>query len=147
MNLVAKTALLASFVLRPCHWDAQAAAWARLLPNDNPEEHAQLFAKMVTDGEAEAFEVAGPEGRIGVLVCHVDRSYPLPELAIHGAFSPETHRNLTAEFLPLIEAKTIELGCATVRFHTMRPGLVAKALGNGYQIREVILAKDVRHGS
>lgn len=145
MNLRAKMALLASFVLRPCHWNAQAEEWARLLPSDTPVEHAAVFSELVRSGRCQAFEAVGPDGRVGVIVADVDRAYNPPEFAVRGAFSPETGERLTEHVLPQIEALARQNGCATVGFHTMRPGLLRKAMAQGYGICEVIVRKDVRH--
>lgn len=139
--------LLSGFVLRPALWDSQAEAWARLLPHDSPEDYGRHFADMVKSGAARAYEVVKESDgrRVCIVVARVDRSYSSGEFVIEGAFCPENRGDLTAEFLPELEAKARDLNCATVRFHTMRPGLVAKAVQSGFRICEVICRKDVRH--
>jgi len=139
--------LLSAFVLRPALWDREAEAWARLLPHDSPEDYGDLFSRLVKTGEAFAFELVKTDEnrRVGIVVARVDKSYKTGELHIKGAFSVENYGDLTAEFLPELEAKARELGCATIRFHTMRPGLVSKAMRAGFRVCEVICRKDVRH--
>lgn len=139
--------LVSAFVLRPAIWDRQAEAWARLLPHDSPEDYGALFSQMIKTGAARAFElVKNSDGRrVAIVVARVDRSYKSGELVIEGAFAPQNRGDLTAEFLPELEAKARDLGCATVRFHTMRAGLVAKAMQAGFRVCEVICRKDVRH--
>ncbi len=147
MNKSAKISLLSRYMLRPFHWDQLAEAWARLLPHDSPQDYSEAFSRMVKAGEAQAFEVVDPAqpGRVAMVVARVDRKYPSGELAIHAAYAPENQGDMTAEFMPEIEALARKLNCATVRFHTMRPGLVAKALKQGFRVCEVIVRKDVRH--
>lgn len=143
-NTTAKKSLLADFILRPCRWDETAAAWSKLLPHDSPEDYGAHFSKLVKEGKAAAYEVTGPTGRVAIVVGTINRTYALPELMILGAISAENMQTATEDFLPEIEAKARELGCATVCFHTMRPGLVAKFLKQGGELVEVVCRKDVR---
>lgn len=151
MNTVAKMALLAAFILRPCHWDAQAEAWARLLPHDSPEDYGEHFTALVRSGEAQAFELVTAPGapvagsRVAIVIARVQNIAGLGEFVIEGVYCAKNHNRLTAAFLPQLEAKARELGCATLRFHTMRPGLVETATQAGYRVCEVICRKDVRH--
>jgi hypothetical protein len=69
----------------------------------------------------------------------------MPEFAIRGAFSPESGERLTEKVLPQIEELAREHGCATISFHTIRPGLLRKAMAQGFRVCEVIVRKDVRH--
>ena len=143
MKTAAKQDLLAKFLLRPCQWDATAAAWSRLLPHDSPEFYGNLLSKLVKEGTAAAYELTGPDGRIAIMVASINREYAEPKLTIWAAISPDNNRTLTEDFLPQIEAKARELGCRTVAFHTMRPGLLEKAMRLGYRTCEVICRKDV----
>lgn len=147
MNQSAKTSLLSRFMLRPCHWDAQAEAWARKLPHDSPEDYGDHFSRLIKTGKARAFEVIEHDNpkRVAILIASEDRVYPSGELAIRGAYCAVNRGDLTAEFLPQIEALARVLNCATVRFHTMRPGLIKKAMQRGFRVCEVIVRKDVRH--
>lgn len=152
MKTVAKMALLAAFILRPCHWDAHAEAWARLLPHDSPEDYGEHFTALVRSGEAQAYELVtaqGAEGaggsRVAIVIARVQNIAGLGEFVIEGVYCAKNHKGLTAAFLPQLEAKARDLGCATLRFHTMRPGLVETAVAAGYRVCEVICRKDVRH--
>lgn len=145
MNVAEKKALLAAFVLRPCHWDAQAEAWARVLPHDSAEDYGEYFKKQVAAGEFQMYELLGATGRTTLLFLRIDRSYSLPEMVIEGTISHDKRPNMCGSFLPQIEDMARLAGCATVRFHTMRAGLIKVAIAGGYQICEVICRKEVRH--
>lgn len=144
MSHAAKLALLAALVLRPGNWDAQAAAWSKLIPHDWPGECGDSWEKMIAAGEAEIVFAEKNGERIGFIVFNINREFPSPELVVLGAFSPASRFDLTAETLPQIESLGLLRGCKTVRFHTMRPGLIAKSLRAGFVVSEVILRKEIR---
>lgn len=149
----AKLSLLARVILRPGLWDAQAAAWSRLIPHDAPGDYPQHWENLVNRGDAEIFDILEPAPlnakfvepvRVGVLVVTICTEFPTPELILLGAFS-SAKADLTIAAMPQIMQIARERGCKTVRFHTMRPGLIAKALTDGFTVSEVILRKDVPH--
>jgi hypothetical protein len=141
----AKTALLAAFLLRPGVLDETAAAWSRQIPHDFPGDYSEHLRGLVSQGSAKVLDMVTPDGRAGFIVYQVEQFNP-PELLVVAAFGRD-RANLTAEFMPQIEALARRLGCATVRFHTMRPGLVSAGLGMGYSVSEIVMRKDVRsHG-
>lgn len=140
----AKTALLAAFILRPGVLDDQAESWSRLIPHDFPGDYASHLRAEVAAGRAELLDLVTPSGRAGMVVVSVERFEP-PELVVVAAFGRD-RVPLTPEFLPQLEALARSRGCATVRFHTMRPGLVSAGLGAGYSVSEIVMRKDVRNG-
>lgn len=140
----AKSALLGRYVVSRIPWDEQAAAWSALLPHDRPELHGDHLGALVKSGKASAYELRGPAGRMAILVASISTRYAEPELNIVAAYCAENMGDLTAEFLPQLEEQARAAGCATVRFHTMRPGLIAKAQAHGFRACEVIMRKDLR---
>ncbi len=145
MNRAAKVALLSALIVRPGHWDAECEAWAKMLPHDSPELHAQRLAEMVRVGEAYSLDLCDDQQRVGILVYSIDEHLPEAEFVIHAAYSAEGHLDLTAEFLPRLCAVARAKGCASVRFNTVRPALIEKAIAQGFTVSEVIMRKDVRH--
>jgi hypothetical protein len=142
MSRAAKVALLGAVMLRPCAWDASAEEWSRLIPHDWPGDHVSELREAVTRGEAKAVQIETERGAVGFVVYYVDASFPRPELVLMAAYGRD-RLDLTAELLPQLETLAGRLGCASVRFHTMRPGLVAKAQAAGFHVSEVILRKAV----
>jgi hypothetical protein len=154
----AKLALLASVLLTPGHWDAQAQAWSRLIPHDWPGDYVDHWTKLIAARKAEVFDVLEPvqkvadnagnfdTRRVGVVIVTVCHDFPTPELIVLGAYSKESRMPLTLDAMPQIENIARFKGCATIRFHTMRPGLVSKALLSGFTVSEVVMRKDVPDG-
>lgn len=142
---LAKLGLLAGLILRPGIWDAQAQAWSRLIPHDWPGDYVDHWTRMVERGDAESFDAIQDGRRVGFLLVTVCHEFDTPELILLGAYAVSGGHDLTLSALPQIEAIARAKGCATVRFHTMRPGLIGKALRDGFTVSEVILRKDVLH--
>lgn len=140
----AKLDLLAAAVLRPAMWDATAEAWSRLIPHDWPGDHAEELREMVVSGAAEMVEVHTAAGHVGFVVYQVDDSFPQPELIVVSAYGADTEHDLTSEVLPQLEKIARSAGCASIRFHTMRAGLIRKAMAEGWRVSEVLMRKDVR---
>jgi hypothetical protein len=140
-----RIAVLAALMLRPGIWDAQAAAWSRLIPHDWPGDFAEHWAALIREKKAEVCDAVIEGRRVGVVVFSICREYPTPELVILGAFASAGGHDLTAEAFPQIYRLAIERGCRTVRFHTMRAGLIAKAVAAGWTVSEVVVRKDL-HG-
>ena len=67
------------------------------------------------------------------------------ELFIAALKSVKTNHEIPLAETTLAELETIakEHGCEYLRFHTFRPGLVAKALENGFIAPEFILRKRI----
>lgn len=147
-KLRAKSGLLNALMLRPCHWDDEAAAWSRLIPRDAPELNGETLSQQIKSGGAKCYEVVSPDGekaeRVAIVICRVDRkSFARPEFVIIAAYSIENQRDLMSEFLPELEEIAAALGCATIRFHTMRPGLIKRAQAAQYRVCEVICRKSL----
>lgn len=152
---LAKLALLAAVILRPGLWDAQAQAWSKLIPHDFPSDYIEHWTKLIRSGDAEVLDILavtpGTEiktgVRVGVVVVTICHDFLTPELIVLGAFSSDKHADLTEVSLTQIQEIADSKGCGSVRFHTMRPGLIAKALRAGFTVSEVIMRKEVvRHG-
>lgn len=152
---VAKLALLAAVILRPGLWDAQAEAWSKLIPHDHPADYLKHWGKLIQDKDAEVFDILAVQPgsdvasgvRVGVVIVTVCHDFLTPELIVLGAFSSDKYADLTEVSLAQVEDIAESKGCRSVRFHTMRPGLIAKALRSGFTVSEVIMRKEVnRHG-
>lgn len=146
MSNAAKIALLSAFILRPGLWDEVAEAWSRLIPHDWPGEHQEHIRADVESGRAHLLDCVNDYTgeRVGFVVAAVDKSFPEPELLIRAAYSAAgPAHNLTAEVLPQIYAHARELGCRTIRCHTMRPGLVSKLMRAGWHPSEIVCRFDL----
>ena len=139
----AKTDLLARSLLRPGCFDGQAEAWAKRIPHDEPGDFAEFLRDRVANGSAQLADMVTDGQRVGFCVYAVVDLTGEQELVVIAAFGRAPARDLTAEFLPQIEVLARSEGCVSIRFHTMRPGLVSKAIRAGCRVSEVIIRKTV----
>lgn len=132
----AKMEQLTGFILRPGQWDADAAAWSRRIPHDWPGDHVENLRRQHSAGEIELVHVYEDGRKAGFLAYARDGR----EFVIVSCFS-RTGDDFCAQALPQIEALALAAGCDSIRFHTMRPGLVKKAQTLGFRVSEIILRK------
>lgn len=140
---VSKLELLARVVLEPALWDAHADAWARLIPHDFPGSHAENLLDLVTRGAAQLCRLVTPSGCVGFVVFDVEESKGCPPELVILAASGRDGTDLTEAMGPAFERIGAKHGCRTIRFHTMRPGLIKKARSLGYRVSEVIMRRDL----
>lgn len=65
------------------------------------------------------------------------------EAVIVAATAVPTSPPLLGEVLPQLEDLAREAGCASLRIHTNRPGLISSTWRHGYEQREVVMSKDL----
>lgn len=140
MTTAAAKSLFLALVRAP--WDEQAAAWSKLIPHDWPGENDKILAEAVAAGTAELFQVTRDGKAVGIVVTEVDHGFNPPELLVRAAYARDM-KPCALELGDLLDGIAKSKGCGTVRFHTMRGGLIAKARAHGWQISEVILRKNV----
>lgn len=128
--------------LRRGGWDAEAEAQARKIPFDFPGDFADYLRGVVEKKEAEKLDLFIGEKKAGWAVVAKDPDDE-KELLIIAAFGGDKAHDLIFEVLPAIERAAAAKGYATVRFHTLRPGLAWKAVESGYRVGEVILRKAI----
>jgi hypothetical protein len=96
---------------------------------------------------AQLFEVEDDEGLVvAAFVLRVDRLACRTVGVIVAAGGAAAGIDLTASIVPHIE-KHMFVGCDAISVHTERAGLVKKLSRQGYRVAEIILEKEVRHGS
>lgn len=138
----ATAAKLSDFVLRPAQWDENAAAWSRLIPNDSPGSFADHLESEVKAGRAMVCHIEKAGRLAGFFVYTVTERH---ELLVHAAFGIGGANILPACFREL-DTLARHCDCDTLRFHTMRPGMIVQAQRDGFRVSEVIMRRDVRHG-
>lgn len=74
-----------------------------------------------------------------ILLCQIEYK----EFVIIAAKSRTADGRLTKECLPLIEKFAAENNCTSVRFGTMRAGLIEVSKNCGYRIGEIIMRKEI----
>lgn len=133
-----KMDLLAGLVLQPGTFDDEAAAAARRIPHDWPGDHVETLRAQVEAKEISLVHVYENGARAGFLAYGIDGR----EFVIVSAFA-RTGENFTEKIMPQIEALALASGCSSLRFHTMRAGLIHKAIPLGFRISEIVLRKSL----
>lgn len=133
----AKTQLLTRMGER---FDAATAAAARNIPHDEPGDFVEFLRGKIARGAAHVADAVNASGKPGFLVYAVSNFGTEKELVLLAAFGRD-RADLTAEFGPELETLARSLSCRSIRFHTMRPGLVKKAKALGYRVAEMVLRK------
>lgn len=131
-----------SLALARSNWTEQADAWAAQLPHDSPGLARRFLHEAVTSGTAELFHITRAGKVVGMVVAEVDHGFNPPELLVRAGYSSD-HTPITPEIFGLLEQIARERGCGTLRFHTMRGGLIARAEAAGWRVSEIILRKNV----
>lgn len=126
-------------MLRPSQWDADAEVWARKLPTDEPGGNFHWLRSQVTSGAAKIATLTKDGEAIGFVVFKIEGDAELHILAAFG----HDRTNLIEILAPLTDQLARRCDCETVRFHTMRPGLIARAQDHGFRVVEVMMRKRV----
>jgi hypothetical protein len=132
---------LARFVLLPSQWGPEADRWARSLPADSPENTAEDLAQRVREGTAKVCDLMEGETKRGFIVFTVT---PGHELFVLAAFGRAKRENLMEVLIPLVDALARAAECDSVRFNTMRPGMIRRAQEHGFRVSEIIMRKAVK---
>jgi hypothetical protein len=136
----AKIQQLTRLVIRPAQWSDRFNDMAKGIPHDEPCELAAVLAEKVSRGAASVAELVTPSGVVGFLVyAFAFGGRELVLIACHG----RDGTNLAGEIREHVETFARRKGCSSVRFHTMRPGLVRRAVASGYHVGEIILRKNL----
>ncbi|MBC7367166.1 MAG: hypothetical protein H7343_10220 [Undibacterium sp.] len=122
-------------------FDAATAAAARFIPHDEPGDFVEFLRGKVVRGEASVCDIETASGVVGFGVYSVSKFGTARELLVIAAIGSRDKTDITAEVMPELETLARANDCASIRFHTMRPGLVKKVTAHGYRVAEMILRK------
>lgn len=136
-------ALLARVVLAPGVLNAaEAETLRRRLPSDAPGDVREQLLSELDRGEVQCCRML----RDGVPLGFIVYATFCGELIVHAAIGNDGHENLIGDLAgdnALIVQLARQCACEVVRFHTIRPGLVAKAMQYGFHVSEVVMRKKV----
>lgn len=99
------------------------------------------YQAIARGADALLFDVSWHGRRCGAVLCRVDPEEWGAEFVIVAAVGRLPGVDLTASCLPALEGVARKLGCRGLRFHTDRPGLVAKARRFGYRPHTTVVRK------
>jgi predicted ATPase len=137
-------AALARYVLRPCMWDANADAWSRTLPSDSPGNIGDALKEDVISGAAKMAQVEDNGRVVGYIIFTATERHELLVCAAYGVQATGERVNYLPNACRILDGLARQCECSTIRFHTMRPGMIRAAMEDGFRVSEVIMRRDVR---
>lgn len=120
-----------------------AERWEHLIPFDNPTEWRDYLSRGVRSGGFELCRLEYNGEPVGLMVYKIEaaaaREFCL--VALYCGSVPGI------DVLDIIENAAVriakEQGCISIRFHTLRPGLIVKAKKLGFRIAEIVMRKNI----
>jgi hypothetical protein len=128
------------YAARLAAWSERTAALADRIPFDDPHEFRDILRRQVEDGSAKLVELTKDGEAVGVLLYRVEE-YAARELVIIAACSADRSLDWSDWLAAFQENLARGLGCGSIRFHTLRPGLVENSFKYGYRAAEIIMRK------
>lgn len=133
----------------PAAWsEAAAALLAPVVADDETGGLDNLRAQL--DAGAALVEVRDAGRLVGAYVMRIDAPAAGRELVVIAAAGRCAGVSLLDAILPVIEVQAAAAGCAWVRIHTSRPGLMRRLSGGrpgvrslGYRFSEAVFRKEV----
>ncbi len=135
----------ATLTLTVSGWTAEAeAALARICATD-PTVSVAWFRREVEAERLGVISVQGDGDPVGVIFWRIEAGDCGSEFVVVAAAGALPGCDLVASVLPALEVLAAKAGCAWLRAHTARPGLVRKLAGLGFRAEEVVLRKELAH--
>lgn len=127
---------LNNITLRECSHLSEAEILLRGIPQDNTAGHVDFILDKINKGEARALDIKKFGVKVGF--CIVEKcGSDFWVLAMKGT----KFFNVKETVLPHLETLAREVGCSTVRFKTVRAGLIELGLESGFAISSVEMFK------
>lgn len=143
MNTQAKKNLT-GLAVKLATWSDDADRWQHSIPFDNPTAWNDYLARGVKDGSFVLLDITNNGERVGLLVYRVDAS-AARELVIVAAYcNPIPGVDVSTFIVETSEALGKKENCQSVRFHTLRPGLITKTTKAGFRVAEIVLRKSLQ---
>jgi hypothetical protein len=99
------------------------------------------YRQQVESGALSTFHAYAGFERVGCVMWRIDHQPNGKELVIVAAVGWHRDFDLTASILPRLEKMGEAMGCATVRMHTRRSGMVAVLARCGYGQAEYVMRR------
>lgn len=128
------------YAARLAAWSERAELWQHRIPFDDPHEFRDILRRQVEEGSAKLCELTRDGEPVGMLLYRVE-SYAARELVVIAAYCSDRSIDWSDWLAAFVENLARGLSCGSIRFHTLRPGLVEHVIGHGYRAAEIILRK------
>lgn len=145
-NAAFHRARIGRYALRKAHANEHLRKELWRIPHDNPTECMATLVEDVKAGEYEVLQMLHNGKQVGHIIYKVEQGDHGSEFLIVAATATDPTAQLTENILPLIEDLARRMNCRTMRLHTMRLGLVAKAMEQGWHTSEIVLRKELGDG-
>jgi hypothetical protein len=137
-----KTALNRIAILASADLTAAEVA-LRAIPNDDPgQSFVEVVMAQLRDGSAKLCELRIEGVHVGWTVYKIETTSEHREFVSIATKTDKT-RGEAENIGVVIEAFAKSLRCQSIRMHTVRHGLVLKALNNGWHAAEIVLRKNL----
>ena len=126
--------------------ECDAPDWEKI-PFDAPHQHVDILRRLYDSGQCTRCDVMTDKGvQTGSLYYQVEQGF-LRELVVLGVYID--HSEAAPSNVPLLNNVCDKLAnkenCVSVRFHTVRAGMVSCALHYGWRVSEIIMRRDAKH--
>lgn len=122
----------------------EAAILLRRIPNDDPINFSDFVRSRLATGEYKSFDILFGETTIGVTVYSIEE-YPggYKELISIATYTKEAIPGFQDFWQTEIENVAKRNGCKSIRFHTVRHGLIKLSLLHGWHVAEIVMRKRI----
>lgn len=118
-----------------------AEVFLRKIPNDDPVSFTDLVISRIRSGDYQAREIFFGENKIGVTVFFVESFGTHREFVSVATYTNQHAPDFGKFWNDEVNRLARSLHCSSLRFSTVRHGLVQRALTGGWSLVEVTLRK------
>jgi hypothetical protein len=118
-----------------------AEVFLRKIPNDDPVSFVDFVVARIRSSEYRACDIILGTEKIGITVYFVECFGSYREFVSVATYTNQPAPNFSAFWQSEIEKLARSLFCQSIRFATVRHGLVSLALRNGWNVTEITLRK------
>lgn len=135
----------AEFVLRELNNRPDVVErWEHLVPFDNPTEWKDYLSRGVRSGGFKLIRLEYNGEPVGLMVYKIEEAAAREFVLVSLYCEPSCRFDVIQIVEEAAEKIAKQTGCVSIRFHTLRPGLVAKGRKRGFRIAEIVMRKNIK---
>lgn len=120
---------------------SDAEIFLRKIPNDDPVSFVDFVMRKIRTREYEARDIYNGKEKIGLTVYYVESFDNWREFVSVATYTGKSAPGFADFWGDAIASLARELSCKSVRFATVRHGLVKLALESGWNVTEITMRK------
>lgn len=113
----------------------------RNIPNDDPVSFVDFVVSRIRTGEYRSSDIVLNSEKIGITVYFVEEYPNYKELVSVATYTNKPAPGFSDFWQSEMEKLARSLKCQSIRFATVRHGLVSLALRNGWNVTEITMRK------